>query len=250
MRRKPWTEPLIDACPFYVDAPSSHRGHWRECFPKQQPMWLEIGCGKGVSTVRMAHENPCVNLIAVDEVRHVLAVSIKNTMAEYGDDPVENLRYTAIDAREIYDTFSSDDGIERIVINFCNPWNEKAKHHKRRLTHTRQLMQYRDFLAPNGQIFFKTDDTALFTASKRYLDEAGFEIVYLTDDLHASGYAPNYVSEHEKLYSDRGVPIHFLIARMLPEDALSHPLPECKRLSEEDDFEPTDRAIPPQMTEE
>ena len=41
MRRKPWTEPLIDACPFYVDAPSEHRGQWRACFPKAQPMWLE-----------------------------------------------------------------------------------------------------------------------------------------------------------------------------------------------------------------
>lgn len=217
MRRKQWTEPVIDSCPYYVEAPSTHRGHWRELFPKQQPMWLEIGCGKGVATVRMAHENPDANLIAIDEVRHVLAVSIRNTEAEYGADPVDNLRYSAVDARCIYDTFSPTDGIERIYINFCNPWTEKAKHHKRRLTHTRQLMQYRDFLAPNGLILFKTDDDALFTASKRYFAEAGFEITYLTDDLHASDYAPNYVSEHEQLYISRGCKIHFLIARMLPE---------------------------------
>lgn len=216
MRRKPWTEPVIDACPYYVDAPSTRRGHWRELFPRRQPMWLEIGCGKGVATVKMAHDNPGVNLIAIDEVRHVLAVSIRNTEAEYREDPVDNLRYSAVDACSIHDSFDPADGIERIFINFCNPWTEKAKHHKRRLTHTRQLMQYRDFLAPGGQIFFKTDDDALFTASKRYLDEAGFEIVYLTDDLHASGYSPNYVSEHEQLYVSRGCKIHFLIAKMLP----------------------------------
>ena len=92
MRRKPWTEPLIESCPYYVEAPSTHRGGWRALFPKQQPMWLEIGCGKGVATVAMAHDNPDVNLIAIDEVRHVLAVSIKNTQAEYGGDPVDNLR--------------------------------------------------------------------------------------------------------------------------------------------------------------
>ena len=216
MRRKPWTEPVIDACPYYVDAPSTRRGHWRELFPRRQPMWLEIGCGKGVATVKMAHDNPGVNLIAIDEVRHVLAVSIRNTEAEYREDPVDNLRYSAVDACSIHDSFGPADGIERIFINFCNPWTEKAKHHKRRLTHTRQLMQYRDFLAPGGQIFFKTDDDALFTASKRYLDESGFEIVYLTDDLHASGYSPNYVSEHEQLYVSRGCKIHFLIAKMLP----------------------------------
>ncbi|MBQ9951925.1 MAG: tRNA (guanosine(46)-N7)-methyltransferase TrmB [Clostridia bacterium] len=218
MRRKSWTEPLIDSCPYYVDEPASHKGHWREQFPKQQPMYLEIGCGKGVATVAMAHDNPGVNLIAVDEVRHVLAVSIKNTQAEYGDDPVDNLRYTAIDAREIHDTFDLSDGIERIYINFCNPWTEKAKHHKRRLTHPRQLIQYRAFLQPDGEIWFKTDDDMLFTASKRYFGEANFEIRYITDDLHASGFAPNYVSEHEQLYTSRGCRIHFLIARMLPEE--------------------------------
>ena len=217
MRRKPWTEPLIDSCPFYIDSPAQKRGHWREQFASDAPLHLEIGCGKGVATVKMAHENPGVNLIAVDEVRHVLAVSIKNAMAEYGNDPISNLRFTAIDATTIFDTFAPEDRIERIIINFCNPWNEKAKQHKRRLTHPRQLMQYRDFLSPGGQIFFKTDDTALFTASKRYLTQFGFSISYLTDDLHASGYQPNYISEHEALYSSQGVPIHFLIADMQPD---------------------------------
>ena len=217
MRRKPWTEPLIESCPYYVEAPSTHRGGWRALFPKQQPMWLEIGCGKGVATVAMAHDNPDVNLIAIDEVRHVLAVSIKNTQAEYDGDPVDNLRYSAVDARSIYDTFDSSDGIERIYINFCNPWTEKAKHHKRRLTHPRQLIQYRAFLQPGGEIYFKTDDDMLFTASKRYFAEANFELTYVTDDLHASGFSPNYVSEHEQLYTARGCKIHFLIARMLPQ---------------------------------
>lgn len=217
MRLKTWTEPLIESCPYYIEKPSTHKAHWREYFPKQQPVWLEIGCGKGVSTVKMAHDNPNVNIIAIDEVRHVLAVSIKNTIAEYGDDPVDNLLYSAVNAMYIHDTFAPEDGIERIYINFCNPWSEKAKQHKRRLTHPRQLLQYRDFLAPGGEIHFKTDDDSLFLSSRRYFAEANFEITYLTDDLHASGYAPNYVSEHEKLYTARGCKIHFLIAKMLPE---------------------------------
>lgn len=75
-------------------------------------------------------------------------------------------------------------------------------------------MQYRAFLKPGGEIWFKTDNDALFTASKRYFGESGFEIIYLTDDLHASGFEPNYVSEHERLYAGQGKAIHFLIARM------------------------------------
>ncbi len=228
MRRKAWTEPVIAGCPFYVEAPSAHRGHWQELFPRRQPVWLEIGCGKGVSTARMAHENPGANLIAVDEVRHVLAVSIRNAQTEYGEDPVDNLRFSAVDAMFIHDTFDRADGIERIYINFCNPWDEKAKHHKRRLTHPRQLEQYRAFLAPGGRIYFKTDNDALFTATKRYLRESRFEIETLIDDLHASGYSPNYVSEHEALYAGMGKPIRFLIARMLPDapSPTAEPLPE------------------------
>ena len=228
MRRKAWTEPVIAGCPFYVEAPSAHRGHWQELFHRRQPVWLEIGCGKGVSTARMAHENPGANLIAVDEVRHVLAVSIRNAQTEYGEDPVDNLRFSAVDAMFIHDTFDRADGIERIYINFCNPWDEKAKHHKRRLTHPRQLEQYRAFLAPGGRIYFKTDNDALFTATKRYLRESRFEIETLIDDLHASGYSPNYVSEHEALYAGMGKPIRFLIARMLPDapSPTAEPLPE------------------------
>ena len=222
MRRRAWTEPELESCPFFVEKPSAHRGQWPGLFEKEQPVELEIGCGKGVSTVRMAHENPGVNYIAVDEVRHVLAVSVRNAKAAYGDEPPKNLLFSAVDALRIHDTFSIEDGIRRITISFPNPWDERAKHHKRRLTHPRQLNQYRAFLQPGGEIWFKTDNDALFMASKRYFGECGFEIAYLTDDLHASGFAPNYISEHEQLYASQGKNIHFLIARMLPREEPLH----------------------------
>lgn len=221
MRRKSWTEPLLDNCPYLINGARDHRGNWRPMFKNPDaPLHLEIGCGKGVSTAKMAHENPDVNFIAIDEVRHVLAVTIKNTMKEYGEDPVDNLLLSAVDAMFILDSFAPEDGVSRIYINFPNPWDEKAKQHKRRLTHPRQLLQYRGFLKPGGEIHFKTDDIPLFIATQRYLKMSGFEITYLTDDLHNSGYTPNYVSEHEAMYAGRGMAIHFLIARMadLPED--------------------------------
>ena len=217
MRRKPWTEPKLAACPYFIEEPASHRGRWRESFTgPDRPLHLEIGCGKGVSTVRMAHGNPDINYVAIDEVRTVLAVSVRNTEQEYGDAPPKNLVFSEVDAMRIYDTFSAADGISRIYISFPNPWDERAKHHKRRLTHPRQLFQYREFLAPGGEIWFKTDNAALFTATKRYMGECGFEIRYLTDDLHASGFTPNYVSEHEQLYAGQGKAIHFMIAKMTP----------------------------------
>ncbi|MBQ3424313.1 MAG: tRNA (guanosine(46)-N7)-methyltransferase TrmB [Clostridia bacterium] len=216
MRRKPWTEPKLRACSYFIEQPSTHRGQWRRCFRADGPLHLEIGCGKGVSTVRMAHENPDINYIAIDEVRHVLAVSVSNAEREFEGRAPENLVFSAVDAMRIYDTFAPEDAIERIYINFPNPWDERAKHHKRRLTHTRQLMQYRDFLTEGAEVWFKTDNDALFTATRRYMGESGFRIRYATEDLHASGFQPNYISEHEQLYIAQGKPIRFIIAQLVP----------------------------------
>ena len=217
MRRKPWTEPLLDSCPYLINTPREHRGHWRELFSApEKPLHLEIGCGKGVSTVKMAHENQDVNYVAIDEVRHVLAVTIKNAIAEYEGAEVKNLILSAVDAMFICDTFAPEDKVDRIYISFPNPWNEKAKQHKRRLTHPRQLMQYRDFLVDGGEIWFKTDDMALFTESLPYFKACGFEMRYLLNDLHAAGFEPNYVSEHELKFTGLGVPIKFVIFKKMP----------------------------------
>ena len=221
IRRKSWTEPKLTGCGYFVENPRELRGHWRERFEApSHPLELEIGCGKGVSTAQMARENPDTNYVAIDEVRHVLAVASKNADAAYAPEPVTNLVLTAVDAMFIRDSFAPSDGFARIHISFPNPWTERIKQHKRRLTHPRQLMQYREFLAPGGEIHFKTDDAELFEATKEYLNFCGFSIRYETEDLHRSGYAPNYISEHEALYAGRGVPIRFLIAQMteLPAD--------------------------------
>ena len=167
MRRKPWTEIELANCPFLIDLPSTHIGQWRGFFRKDQPVHLEIGCGKGVATAKMARENPGINYIAIDEVRHVLAVSVRNVRAAYGDDPIDNIVFSAVDAMMIHDTFNADDGIGRIYISFPNPWDERAKHHKRRLTHPRQLLQYKAFMQPGGEIWFNTEVTNILT------DESG-----------------------------------------------------------------------------
>ena len=73
--------------------------------------------------------------------------------------------------------------IERIYINFCNPW-PKEKKRKKRLTHTRQLEKYKQFLQKNGGIYFKTDDDELFEASLSYFEETGFKIIKKTYNLH------------------------------------------------------------------
>lgn len=73
---------------------------------------------------------------------------------------------------------------------------------------------YKSFLAPEAEIRFKTDDDGLFDESVEYFKESGYEITYLTRDLHNSGFEGNLMTEHEKMFSDEGINIKFLIAKV------------------------------------
>ena len=127
----------------------------------------------------------------------------------FDGEPVKNVMIARYDISYIEKVFAPEDRVERIYINFCNPWTKRPKYAKRRLTHPRQLMQYREFLVDGGEIWFKTDDDALFEESMPYFDACGFELRYQTGDLHAAGVTPNYVSEHEMKFTALGVPIKF-----------------------------------------
>ena len=106
------------------------------------------------------------------------------------------------------------DKVERIYINFCNPW-PKGKHRKKRLTHSRQLEKYKEFLKPESEIYFKTDDDSLFESSLIYFKESGFEILKKTYDLHSEPiFEKNIETEHEKMFSEQGIKIKALIAKL------------------------------------
>ena len=217
MRRKPWARPELEACPYYRQDPRELKGRWAGQFPQAQPLHVELGCGKGVSTARMVFENRDVNFVAIDLVRDVLGYARRNIEAAFAGAPVENAIVAALNIECISQYFDAADAVERIYISFCNPWTQKKKHEKRRLTHPRQLRQYRAFLKDGGEIWFKTDDDTLFDATLPYLQTCGYRVRHLTRDLHASGFAPNYESEHELMYAAQGVPIKFLIAVKEPE---------------------------------
>lgn len=211
MRRKPWARPELAACDFFVDEPKLNRGKWASCFKKQQPIHLELGCGKGSFIGKIAYDHPDINYIGVDIKSEVLAVGRRNIVKLFDEKPVENILLTAQNIELIEDILSPEDIIERIYINFCNPWG-REKHKKRRLTHTRQLNHYKTFLKKGSEIRFKTDDDELFEESLEYFKECGFEITYITRDLHNSDVEYNVETEHERMFSAEGIPIKYCIA--------------------------------------
>jgi len=217
IRYKKWARPELEASKFYRDNPEELKGKWREEFKNpQNPLYLELGCGKGQFISKLAVQNQNINYIAIDLIDAMLGLAKRNVEEEYKANNIEpeNVLLTRFDIERISLILGKEDNVGRIYINFCNPW-PKGKHRKKRLTHTRQLEKYKEFLAENGEVYFKTDDDGLFESSIEYFKEAGFEILKLTRDLHQEDIfdGKNIETEHEKMFSEQGIKIKALIAK-------------------------------------
>ena len=211
MRRKPWARPELDASQVYIKNPHDYYEKWQSAFDVPQPLVLELGCGKGTFIANKAFMHPEKNYLAFDIKSEVLAIAKRNIEAVYGAVHCPNVKITAFDIERIPLVVSPQDTVEEIYINFCNPW-PKDRHKKRRLTHTRQLNNYKTFLKKDGRIFFKTDDDELFTESLDYFAQAGFEIEFITYDMAEKSLPENIVTEHEQMFMDQGIKIKGLIA--------------------------------------
>lgn len=211
IRHKPWAKPELESCPFYVCQPKDYRGKWNGLFPNMQPLRLELGCGKGgfISQEAAAHSE--YNYIAIDIKNEMLVLAKRKIEAAYEEKNLktDNIRIFNCNLMLFSEFFSEKDRVDRIYINFCNPW-PRPKHNKRRLTHIRQLVQYKDIL--DGEIWFKTDDDLLFEDSLLYFEEAGFEVKFKTYDLHREKGIESFMTEHEKMFDEMGKNIKFLIA--------------------------------------
>ena len=157
IRFKKWARPELEASNFYIDTPEEYKGKWNELFERKQPLYLELGCGKGGFISQTAPENLNKNYIAIDLVDAMLGLAKRKIEEAYSviNKKPDNIYITRYDIDRILNIFDEKDNIERIYINFCNPW-PRGKHHKKRLTHTRQLEKYKQFLSKDGCIYFKT----------------------------------------------------------------------------------------------
>lgn len=217
IRFKPWARPELEASKFYIDNPEDYKGKWNELFKnKNNPLYIELGCGKGGFISQISVNNPSVNYVAIDLVDAMLGLAKRKIEEEFekAEKEIENIYLTRYDIERIMNIFDKNDKVERIYINFCNPW-PRRKHKKKRLTHTRQLEKYKEFLTNSGKIYFKTDDDALFTESLIYFKETGFEIEKCTYDLENEiDFWENIETEHEKMFKEQGIKIKALIAKI------------------------------------
>lgn len=162
---------------------------------------------------KLASKNPNINYIAIDIKSEVLGLAKRNIEKEYAliKKTPDNILLVAQEIEIIKNILNEKDKVDRIYINFCNPW-EKRRHNKKRLTNPKQLEQYKVFLKPKGEIYFKTDNDELFEASIKYFKESGFEIKEKTYDLELKQDKENILTEHEEMFMKKGIKIKSLIA--------------------------------------
>ena len=172
-------------------------------FGNDNPIRIEIGCGKGDFIVGTAAKEPDVNFLAVEKVSDVLVIAAEKVK----NSGLSNVRVCCVDAKELEEIFP-EGSIDRIYLNFSDPW-PKTRHEKRRLTYRTFLAIYKKILKKDGAIHFKTDNRGLFDFSLEEFKEFGMRMEKLTFDLHNSEYMEgNVMTEYEKRFSEMGFPIN------------------------------------------
>ena len=208
MRKKKHGEQRLAACSkFLVEHPNV------DSLPKDMPVWLEIGAGKGGFATGMTKKYKDVTYFAMERVTDcvVLASELaKRTNEESGE--CENLRFIVDTADNLTKLFDNET-VDAIFLNFSDPWTKKG-YAKRRLTHRRYLSVYFNLLKDGGTLTFKTDNVGLFDFSIEEIEALGLTCEALTRDLHASEFAKdNVVTEYEAAFSSQGVKINMLRVR-------------------------------------
>ena len=203
MRKKKNCAGRMEKCSdLWIKEPESYKGKWSELFRNDNPIHLEIGCGKGDFIVGMAKLYPNINFVAVEKVEDVLVMAMEKTAAA----ELDNVFFIDMDAEKIEDCFALGE-VKRIYLNFSDPW-KKNKQAKRRLTHKNFLDRYKKVLLPGDYIWFKTDNKKLFEFSLNSMAAENYKLENITFNLHESGFEGNVMTEYEKRFSEEGFPIY------------------------------------------
>ncbi len=206
VRKKAWTVAEYDNNPHLIHNPTEHKGKWKELFKNDNPIYLEIGCGKGRFISQNAQKFKDINFIGVERQSTIVATAARNVGPE-----AENVFLIHGDVENLLDFFEPGE-IKRLYINFCDPWPKK-KWYKRRLTYRQFLDKYRELFGGKGEIFFKTDNRILFEFSLNEFCANDWKLSNISLDLHNSDYEDNIMTEYEEKFSSKGFPIYRLEAR-------------------------------------
>lgn len=188
-----------------IQNPAEHKGKWNKLFENDNPIYLEIGMGKGDFIIELARRNPNINYIGLEKFPSVIVVAMDKVVLS----KLTNIKLICFDATNLKEIFE-DHEINQIYLNFSDPW-PKSRHAKRRLTSKSFLDLYQDILIKNGTIEFKTDNRGLFEYSLVSFNQNNWEFLNLSLDLHTDYNTEEIAkTEYEKRFIALGQPIYFV----------------------------------------
>ncbi len=179
---------------------------YKEIFGNDNPVRMEIGCGRGQFAMEIAKRHPDVNFIAVEKVLNVIVLACEKAKKE----GLTNIKFICGSA-EYLPKFIPEKSIELLYLNFSCPY-PKARYARHRLTHRFFLDIYRNLLKDGAEIHQKTDNMHFFEFSIAEFSQSGYKLKNVSLDLHNSDFEGNIVTEYEKRFSDLGQPIYRLEA--------------------------------------
>ncbi|MCH5151360.1 MAG: tRNA (guanosine(46)-N7)-methyltransferase TrmB [Clostridiales bacterium] len=176
-------------------------------FGNDNPVVLEIGCGKGAWAIQSARQNPNKNYLGVEKLSNVIVVACEQAL-QHG---VRNLKFLNCRAENLGYVLPPC-SIDEIALNFSCPFPKKT-YANRRLTSKNFLQLYKRILKPNAVIYQKTDDLNFFEWSMESYRENGYEVFDVCYDLPANAEG-NVVTEYEAKFRAIGKPIYCLKAKL------------------------------------
>ena len=204
-RKKKWASGVLENNPHILRDIATYEGRsLAEHFDNNNPLHLEIGCGKGRFIVETSLRNPDINHVAIEREAVILAAAARRAHEQNAG----SLMFVLEDVDNLLDYFKPGD-ISRLYINFCDPWPGKKKWAKRRLTHDNYLAKYEELQIP--ELFFKTDNRILFEASLESFSRMRWTLQNVSLDLHNTITIDNIMTEYEEKFSPHG-PIYRLEA--------------------------------------
>lgn len=212
LRNIPGADEVILNHPIAIKNEKEQKGKWNTVFGNDNPIHIEIGMGKGQFLLSLAKQNPQINYVGIERYSSVLLRALEKLDTEEFQS-LQNVRFICMNAYDLPEVFELGE-VGKIYLNFSDPW-PKARHARRRLTSTQFLAQYEKVLKKDGTVEFKTDNRGLFEFSLEQVEEAGWNLLASTFDLHHDEEmnAGNIMTEYEEKFSGMGHPIHKLIAR-------------------------------------
>lgn len=191
----------VENSSYVVLNPHEYKGKFNKLFNNNNPIYIEIGMGKGNFIIENAKKYPDINFIGIEKYDSVIVRAIE----KLENIEIPNLKLIRIDANEITDIFDKE--IDRIYLNFSDPW-PKDRHQKRRLSSTNFLEKYDMIFRDKKHIIMKTDNRKLFEFSIISYTNYGYEIKDICLNLYDEDVEDNIPTEYEIKFNNKGFPIY------------------------------------------